>query len=96
MTPNEAATIANPSGPNLQLEYLDTVLFTDPAGTPTTGIDADVHDPYLTFPGIPFDLPSVHFEGDGFGGNGTGGQRVTIDGEGLILGHDGSFWVSDE
>ncbi|KAK3071456.1 hypothetical protein LTR53_008596 [Teratosphaeriaceae sp. CCFEE 6253] len=96
LTPNASATIASPSPPNLQLHYLDTVLFTDPSGVPTTGLDADVHGPYLKFPSIPFDLPSVHYTGDGFGGSGPGGQRVSIDGEGLFLGHDGSFWVSDE
>lgn len=95
-TPNETATVANPSGPNLELKYLDSILFTDPSGTPTSGLDADVRGPYLTFPGIPFDLPSVHYTGDGFGGNGTGGHRVVVDSEGLFLGHDGSFWVSDE
>ena len=95
-TPNETATVASPSGPNLKLTYLDSVLFTDPSGVPTTGLDADVHGPYKTFPGIPFDLPSAHYEGDGFGGNGTGGYRVVVDSEGLVLGHDGSLWVSDE
>lgn len=72
------------------------MLFTDPSGTPTCGLDADITGPYLTFPGIPFDLPSARYSGDGFGGNGTGGNRVVIDSEGLVLGHDGTFWVSDE
>ncbi|KAK4900705.1 hypothetical protein LTR27_002421 [Elasticomyces elasticus] len=96
LTLDESATVDSPSAPNLQMEYVDTILFTDPAGTPVTGLDADVRGPYLTFPSIPFDLPSVHFEGDGFGNDGSGGQRVVMDGEGLFLGHDGSFWVSDE
>ncbi|TKA65185.1 hypothetical protein B0A55_10750 [Friedmanniomyces simplex] len=95
-TPDEAATVTSPSGPNLQLAYLDTILFTDPSGTPTTGLDADLRGPYLQFPSIPFDLPSVNYTGDGFGGNGTGGHRVVIDSEGLFLGQDGTFWVSDE
>jgi hypothetical protein len=34
--------------------------------------------------------------GDGFGGNGPGGKRVAIDSEGLVLGKDGTFWISDE
>ena len=34
-TPNTTATVVNPSGPNVQLKYLDTILFTDPAGVPT-------------------------------------------------------------
>jgi len=96
LTLNNSATVANPSGPNLQLQYLDTILFTDPSGTPTSGLDANVRGPYLTFPGIPFDLPSVNYTGNGYGGNGTGGHRVVVDSEGLFLGHDGTFWVSDE
>ncbi|KAK5123335.1 hypothetical protein LTR85_002766 [Meristemomyces frigidus] len=95
-TPDEAATVAKPSGPNLKLEYLDSILFTDPHGTPTSGLDANVRGPYLRFPEIPFDLPSVNFTGNGFGGNGTGGHRVVVDSEGLFLGCDGTFWVSDE
>jgi hypothetical protein len=34
--------------------------------------------------------------GDGFGGAGSGGKRIAIDTEGLVLGDDGSFWISDE
>jgi hypothetical protein len=34
--------------------------------------------------------------GDGFGNNGTGGARVPLDTEGLVLGDDGSYWISDE
>jgi hypothetical protein len=34
--------------------------------------------------------------GDGFGNNGTGGARVSLDTEGLVLGDDGSYWISDE
>lgn len=95
LTPNETATVANPSGPNLQLKYLDTVLFTDPTGTPVSGLDGGLHGPYLSFPGFP-DLPSVNYTGDGFGGAGPGGYRVVLDSEGLVLNTDGSFWVSDE
>jgi len=96
LTVNDSATVTNPSGPNLKLTYLDTILFTDPSGTPTSGLDANVRGPYLTFPGIPFDLPSVNYTGNGFGGDGDGGHRVAVDSEGLFLGHDGTFWVSDE
>ena len=96
LTPNETATVENPSGQNLQLKYLDTILFTDPSGTLTSGLDANVRGPYLRFPGIAFDLPSVNYTGNGFGGSGTGGHRVVVDSEGLFLGQDGSFWVSDE
>lgn len=96
LTLNDTATVANPSGPNLKLQYLDSILFTDPNGTPTSGLDANVRGPYLNFPGIPFDLPSVNYTGDGFGGTGNGGHRVVVDSEGLFLGHDGTFYVSDE
>jgi hypothetical protein len=35
--------------------------------------------------------------GDGFGGNyGSGGARVALDTEGLVLGDDDTFWISDE
>ena len=34
--------------------------------------------------------------GDGFGGAGQGGKRISLDTEGLVLGKDGSFWISDE
>lgn len=93
--PNYTSTAKDPSAPNLQLKYLDTVAFTDPKGTPLTGLDPDATGPYLTFPGFP-DLPSATYEGDGFGGNGTGGRRVSLDSEGLVLNADKSFWVSDE
>ena len=94
--PNEAATVANPSAPNIHMKYLDTILFTDPDGTPTTGLNPDFRGPYKRFDSIPFALPSVHYEGNGFGGDGPGGFRVSFDSEGLVLGHDGTFWVSDE
>ncbi|OCT44111.1 3-phytase [Cladophialophora carrionii] len=87
-------TVSSSSAPNLQLKYLDTVRFTDPAGTPLTGLDPDLQPPYLSFPGFP-ELPSATYTGDGFGGNGAGGQRVVGDTEGLVLTDDG-FWISDE
>ncbi|KAI5210302.1 hypothetical protein AUEXF2481DRAFT_93687 [Aureobasidium subglaciale EXF-2481] len=95
LSPNSTATVDSPSGPNLDLQYLDTVLFTDPNGTPVTGLDPDAQGPYLQFPGFP-DLPATTYTGDGFGGNGTGGHHVSVDSEGLTLNPDGSFWVSDE
>jgi hypothetical protein len=49
----------------------------------------------LTFEGFP-DLPVATYTGDGFGNSGSGGKRISIDAEGLVLGEDGSFWVSDE
>lgn len=33
---------------------------------------------------------------NGFGQNGTGGARVPLDTEGLVLGDDKTFWISDE
>ena len=38
----------------------------------------------------------ANYVGDGFGGNGDGGSRLSLDTEGLVLAHDGSFWISDE
>ena len=94
LTPQPNATHANPSGPNLQFKYEDTILFTGPDGKPTTGLDADVTG-YLTYPGFPI-LPVATYTGDGFGGAGPGGKRIPIDSEGLVLAPDGGFWVSDE
>ncbi|MCJ1354055.1 MAG: hypothetical protein MMC33_004042 [Icmadophila ericetorum] len=94
LTPQPSATVANPSGPNVQFQYLDSVLFTGPDGTPTTGLDADVTG-FVQFPGFPI-LPVADYTGDGFGGNGTGGRRITVDSEGLVLAKDGTFWVGDE
>ncbi|KAI9792900.1 MAG: hypothetical protein M1835_007579 [Candelina submexicana] len=88
------ATVTKPSGPNVQLTYLDTILFSGPDGTPTTGLDADASG-FLSYPGFP-ELPVATFVGDGFGGSGPGGKRISIDAEGLVLNSDGSFWVSDE
>ncbi|KAK3723016.1 hypothetical protein LTR37_002162 [Vermiconidia calcicola] len=95
-TPEESATVSNPAEANLDLKYLDTILLTDPSGTPTTGLNPDAKGPYLTFPDIPFHLPSVNYVGNGFGGKGSSGQRISFDSEGLFLGRDGTFWVSDE
>ncbi|KAJ9609005.1 hypothetical protein H2200_006776 [Cladophialophora chaetospira] len=92
--PGYNSTVSSPSSPNVHLKYLDTIRFTDPAGTPLTGLDADQHPPYLNFPGFP-ELPAATYAGNGFGGNGTGGHRVVGDTEGLVLTDDG-FWVSDE
>lgn len=94
LTPKPDATLANPSGPNLQITYEDTILLTGPDGTPTTGIDADVLGS-ITYPGFPI-LPIATFTGDGFGGPGPGGKHIPIDSEGLVLASDGGFWVSDE
>lgn len=70
------------------------MLLTGPDGTPATGLDAD-ESGSIEFPGFP-PLPVATFKGDGFGGDGPGGRRISIDCEGLVLGSDGSFWISDE
>jgi hypothetical protein len=94
LTPNATATVKHPSGPNLAITYQDSILFTDPAGTPCTGLDADVAGT-ASFAGFP-PLPVADYIGDGFGDDGPGGRRVSLDTEGLVLASDGSFWVSDE
>lgn len=70
------------------------MLFTGPDKTPVTGLDADATG-FITYPGFPI-LPVATYVGNGFGGPGPGGRRIAIDSEGLVLGDDGTFWVSDE
>lgn len=94
LTQEPDATLTKPSKPNLQITYLDSILFTGPDGTPTTGLDADVTGS-ITYPGFPI-LPVATYEGDGFGGEGSGGKRISVDTEGLVLDKDGGFWISDE
>ncbi|KAK3057880.1 hypothetical protein LTR09_000955 [Extremus antarcticus] len=89
-------TLKNPSAPNIIMKYLDTILLTDFEGTPTTGLDPDITGPYKRFSEVPFAFPSANYTGNGFGQSGPGGNRVSIDTEGLFLGADGSFWISDE
>ncbi|KAJ5692496.1 secreted protein [Penicillium macrosclerotiorum] len=88
------ASAENPSSPNLHLKYLDTILLTGPDGNPTTGLDADVTGG-ASYPGFPL-LPAATYTGNGFGGAGKGGKRISVDSEGLVLAKDGGFWVSDE
>lgn len=92
--PSPNATVANPSSPNINIEYDSTILFTDPSGVPTTGLDADSTG-HATFKNFP-DLPVATYTGNGFNGSGNGGRRVPVDNEGLVVASDGSFWVSDE
>jgi len=93
-TPAPGASVQQPSAPNLQLRYEDSVGFSGPDGAPCTGLDADATG-HLSYSGFP-DLPAATYTGDGFGGNGPGGRRVAVDCEGLYVNEDGSFWVSDE
>lgn len=95
-TPNPGATVARPGSPNLKFTYLDTILLTDPRGQPTVGLDGGLTGPYISYPGYSFEFPSANYTGDGFGGEGPGGYRLVMDAEGLVLGLDGSFWISDE
>lgn len=78
----------------MQFNYQDTILLTGPDGTPTTGLDADITGS-ITYPGFPI-LPVATFIGNGFGEPGSGGQRISIDSEGLVLDGAGGFYVSDE
>ncbi|KAF2754745.1 hypothetical protein EJ05DRAFT_520088 [Pseudovirgaria hyperparasitica] len=87
-------TPAQTGSPNLQLTYLDSVLFTGPTGEPTTGLDADPTGS-LQYPGFP-DLPVATYPGDGYANTtGPGDSRIALDAEGLVLTPSG-FWVSDE
>ncbi|OQD82005.1 hypothetical protein PENANT_c024G02371 [Penicillium antarcticum] len=89
------ASANNPSPPNINLKYLDTILLTDPTGAATTGLDADITGA-ANFPGFP-PLPVSTYKGNGYGGAGLGGKRVSLDTEGLALDtQDGGFWISDE
>ncbi|EED20789.1 conserved hypothetical protein [Talaromyces stipitatus ATCC 10500] len=101
LTLDENASVENPSGPNLDIKYLDSLLLHDIYGQHMTGLDADATGPYLAYPEIfPFpkfpEVPSAKYSGDGFGGTGPGGFHMSLDSEGLVLGVDGTFWVSDE
>ncbi|KAF2865923.1 esterase-like activity of phytase-domain-containing protein [Massariosphaeria phaeospora] len=88
------ATVEKPASPNFQLKYLDTILLSGPDGTRVTGLDADPTG-HISFKGFP-DLPVVTYTGDGFGGEGPGGKGISVDAEGLVLGDDDTFWISDE
>jgi hypothetical protein len=89
-----AASLSNPAKPNVEFEYLDTILLTGPDGEPTTGLDPDFTGG-ATYPGFPI-LPAATYTGDGFGGSGPGGKRVCLDPEGIVLSPGGGFWISDE
>ncbi|KAK5088389.1 hypothetical protein LTR05_002607 [Lithohypha guttulata] len=81
--------------PNLQLYYLDSIRFSTSTNVPFTGLDPNLLPPYLTA-ADGTTLPSATYTGDGFGGNGTGGSRPSLDSEGLVIMPDGTMYVSDE
>ncbi|KAL4921807.1 esterase-like activity of phytase-domain-containing protein [Aspergillus aurantiobrunneus] len=93
-TPAPHASAKSPSKPNLGFKYLDTILLSDPTGEPLTGLDPNVtgHASYKGFP----PLPAATYVGNGFGGPGRGGKRVSVDSEGLVIDNEGYFWISDE
>ena len=94
LTPAPSASVSRPSPPNLVVQYQDTILLTGPDGELATGLDPD-QTGGLTYPGFPV-LPAATYPGNGFGGPGPGGKRVSLDAEGLFLGDKGTFWISDE
>ncbi|KAM7183999.1 Esterase-like activity of phytase domain containing protein [Naviculisporaceae sp. PSN 640] len=93
-TPAPDASVAKPSKPNLDFDYKKTILLSGPDGKPMTGLDADLTGG-LIYPGFPT-MPAATYPGDGFGGPGPGGKRISLDAEGLVVEEDGSFWISDE
>jgi hypothetical protein len=65
----------------LTLDYKDTSLFREMAGTLTTGLDASgVRPANLRFPDLPI----------------ASNNHVPVDDEGVVLPGDGTIWVSDE
>ncbi|KAI1945590.1 hypothetical protein LOZ04_002029 [Ophidiomyces ophidiicola] len=93
-TPVFNATPSTPSAPNLQIKYVNTILLKAPDATPITGLDADEIDSIM-YPGFP-PMPGATVKGNGFGGPGIGGRRISMDLEGIALDSIGTFWVSDE
>jgi len=74
---------------------MDTILLRDPSGKPISGLNPTTVLNYAGFPA----LPAAEYTGDGFGGAGQGGVRMSMDPEGLVLDtqdNDGGFWISDE
>ncbi|KAF4225752.1 hypothetical protein CNMCM8980_007375 [Aspergillus fumigatiaffinis] len=65
-----------------------------PDEVPTTGLDPDASG-FIQIDGFP-PLPRATYKGDGFGGAGETYTRIALDCEGLVLGPDRSFWISDE
>ncbi|KAL4810121.1 esterase-like activity of phytase-domain-containing protein [Aspergillus unguis] len=94
LTPSFNASARNPSAPNVHFSYLDTILLSDPHGQPLTGLDPDFTGSF-SYEGFP-PLPGATYVGNGFGGSGPGGKRVSLDPEGLVIDTENYFWISDE
>ena len=91
--PLDTGVVSAVAPPNLKFSYKGTVLLTDPSGNPVAGLDPTTS---LDFgDGFPA-IPAAKFVGDGFGKDGPGGTRVSLDAEGLVLDPVGGFWISDE
>ncbi|KAL6702783.1 hypothetical protein ACN47E_000967 [Coniothyrium glycines] len=86
------ASVDRPASPNFKYTYVDTVLLSGPDGTPLTGLDPTTTIKYDGFP----TLPLAQYTGNGFGQDGPGGARIALDTEGLVLGDDSTYWISDE
>lgn len=69
------ATVSKPSGPNVEFKYQRTILLHGPDGQPMTGLDPDFTGG-LSYPGFPT-MPAATYPGDGFGGPGPGGKRIS-------------------
>jgi hypothetical protein len=79
LTPYDGAAPVGQTG--LKLEYQGSLLLTDAAGQPTTGLDPDGLRPASgAFPDLPI----------------AANGHVSLDDEGVVLPGDGSAWVSDE
>lgn len=88
-----AQNATGPSPPNIKFLYRDTIRFTDPSGEPVAVLDPTTIRSYDRYP----PLPAAQYTGNGFGGPGKGGIRVSLDPEGLVLAANGTgFWISDE
>ncbi|KAI0055433.1 hypothetical protein BV25DRAFT_174050 [Artomyces pyxidatus] len=74
----------------LQLDYIETLLYTERNDTTTTGLDAlAVRAQQSEFPADPTADPAFPIANKTF-------NHLTLDLEGLVLNADGTFWVSDE
>ncbi|KAK9472482.1 esterase-like activity of phytase-domain-containing protein [Dipodascopsis tothii] len=87
--------LASSSEANLIWTYVDTILLTDPEGSPMTGLDANT---VLNFDGF-HSLPAASYTGNGYNEAGVGGKRVSLDPESINLINGtmaNGFWITDE